>query len=69
VDRIAFDWQSASGNQIFLQPISTDLNNSIFLSAQTTGTLSLNRLLNRQSQHPPHLSKNDYFDLLNMLVI
>jgi hypothetical protein len=73
VDRIEFDWQSASGNQINLQPLSIDLDNSIFLSVHeaksVADTLSLYRLLNRQSQKPPDLSKDDYFDLLCMLII
>jgi hypothetical protein len=73
VDRIEFDWQSASNNQIDLQPLSIDLNNSIFLSAHeaksVADALSLYRLLNRQSQIPPDLSKDDYFNLLCTLII
>jgi hypothetical protein len=73
VDRIEFDWQLSSRNQTQLQPLSNDLDSSIFLLAHktkpTTDALLLYRLLNRQSQIPPHLSKNDYFDLLCTLII
>ena len=73
IDRIAFDWQSASGNQIQLQPLSIELDNSLFLAAHnvkpTAHAFPLYHISKRKSQHPPHLSKNDYFDLLCTLII
>ena len=73
VDRIEFDWQSASSNQIQLQPLSIELDNSLFLSAHNaksaTDTSLLYHIINRKSQIPPHLSKDEYFDLLCTLII
>jgi hypothetical protein len=73
VNRISFAWYSDSNNQIDLQPLSIDLDHSIFLSAHEARAaidiLPLYHLLNRQSQIPPDLSKNDYFDLLCTLII
>ncbi|MDR0333796.1 MAG: hypothetical protein LBI15_10070 [Dysgonamonadaceae bacterium] len=73
VNRIEFDLQSVSDSKIDLQPLCIDLNHSMFLLAHevkpTTEHLPLYRLLNRQSQNPPDLSKDDYFDLLCTLII
>ena len=73
IDRIVFNWQPASGNQIQLRPLSIELDNSLFLSAHNvksaTDTSLLYHILNRKSQIPPHLSKDEYFDLLCTLII
>ena len=73
VDRIEFNWQSASSNQIQLQPLSIELDNSLFLAAHnvkpTAYALPLYHILKRKSQIPPHLSKDEYFDLLCTLII
>ena len=73
IDRIAFDWQSVSSNQIQLQPLSIELDNSLFLAAHNvksaTDTSLLYHIINRKSQIPPHLSKDEYFDLLCTLII
>ena len=73
VTRIDFDWQPTSGNYTHFQPLSIDLHYAASLSANDTGSAiyasSLCRLFNRKSQSPPYLSKDDYFDLLNMLII
>ena len=74
IDRIAFDWQSASDNQKPLQPLAIDLLDhsfslSVYQAKVTTDALFSSHLLNRKSQHPPYLSKNEYFDLLCTLII
>ena len=72
VDRIEFNWQSNS-NQFHLQPLSIDLDKSIFLSAHNVqSAIYISSLLQsfiKQSQIPPYLGKNDYFDLLCTLII
>lgn len=73
VDRIQFDWQSSQENQLQLQPTVINLNNNIFsYNGYTMGIeeqLSSSTWCYRQSQKPPDLSKEDYFSLLNILII
>lgn len=73
VERITFDWQWFQSNPIQLQPIVVDLDDCLFSQSfpdfSTEGLLLVFCDENRRTQHPPNLSKRDYFSLLTTLVI
>ncbi|MDO5665083.1 MAG: hypothetical protein Q4G63_07495 [Bacteroidia bacterium] len=74
INRIFFDWQSVTKNQLQLQPHFLYLGDFIFLSTPNADLgISENLveppLINRRTQKPPDLSKDDYFSLLTTLII
>lgn len=73
VDRIHFDWQPSSDDQVQLQPLTVDLTRLPFLVAGESG-IAVNKLPephypSKRGQKPPNLSKDDYFSLLTTLII
>ncbi|MDR1516812.1 MAG: hypothetical protein LBS52_01715 [Dysgonamonadaceae bacterium] len=71
VERVSVNWQPVQSEKLLANPVSFDLF-SDFAQHTTNQSVVIRNLTPWQqtaSQKPPNLSKDDYFSLLNILII